>query len=125
MSTTAGAAKIFPFRGTGRGGRVILNLDVNIGAAGAATYARQDDPGLTCAKNTTGVYDVTFPKCRLARIKGNVMSPLMTVIDVVVTAIDPALGTATIKTTHDDATATEPASGDKIWLEFSLDTQSV
>ncbi len=125
MATTAGAVKVLPLRGVGRGGRVILQLDVAIGAAGAATYDRQDDPGLTCAKNTTGVYDVTFPKCRAARITGGVMSASMTVTDFCVTAIDAALGTATIKTLHDDATATEPASGDKIWLTFTLDSQNV
>src|SRR5678816_887368 len=90
MSTTAGAAKVLPFRGTGRGGRVVLQLDVAIGSSGAATYDRQDDPGLTCAKNTTGVYDVTFPKCRAARIHSSVMSGSLTVVDAVVTAIDAA-----------------------------------
>lgn len=125
MTTSAGGVKVLPFRGTGRGGRVVLLLDVAIGGSGAATYDRQDDPGLTCAKNTTGVYDVTFPKSRAARITGQVMSPLLTVTKIAVTAIDASAGTATVKTLDDAATATEPASGDKLWLEFWLDTQNV
>lgn len=126
MSTTAGAAKVLPFRGTGRGGRVILNLDVVIGTSGAVgSYSRQDDPDLTAVENGTGIYDLTFPACVDARIKCGVYSPLLTIVDAVCTAIDAGAGTATIKVLHDDATATEPASGDVLWLEFSLDSQNV
>ncbi len=126
MATTAGAVKTLPFRGTGRGGRVVLLLDVVIGASGAVgSYSRQDDPNLTAVENGTGIYDLTFPKCVKARIKGAVYSPLLSVVDVVCTALDAGAGTATVKVLHDDATATEPASGDILWLEFMLDTQNV
>jgi hypothetical protein len=98
---------------------------VSIGASGAATYTSgdSDDPGFTCAKNTTGIYDLTYPKGKRAWIHVSLQSASLTVVGCVTTARDANAGTATIKTLAgtNAAVATEPASGDKLMIEITVE----
>lgn len=118
MSTILGNVSASPVLATGTNTRISRCM-VAIGASGAATV--DADPGWTVTKNTTGVYDVTFPtSCSTARaiLKcGVALSPALTVVNAVATAVSYTAGTATVKTLLNDAAA-QPASGDYIWLEL-------
>jgi len=103
---------------------------VNIGASGAASQAATvgkstgyDSNGFTCTKSTTGVYAVVFPKCRRAFLSVTLYSPSLTVVGCVVTDLDATTGQATIKTLAgtNAAVATEPASGDVLYISLDLE----
>jgi hypothetical protein len=92
---------------------------VAIGATGAATVSQNGGTYITCTKNNTGIYTMTFPPFAVSTTSMcsvNVRvtkSAAITVVDALVTAIDPAAGTATFKTLLADAAA-EPANGDTL-----------
>lgn len=106
---------------------------VAIGASGAASAATAttskpsslgyDTNGFSCTKNGTGTYDLVFPKCRRAFIQVTLYSPAKTVVGCVVTALDAAAGTATIKTLAgtNAAADTEPASGDALFISIDAE----
>lgn len=130
MSTHAGSAANAS-RALSRACREIVRFkaDIAIGASGAASQAASvngdtgyDDNGITVTKNNTGIYDVTFPKGRRAFPKFTLYSPLLTVVGVVVTAMDATAGTMTFKTLAgtNAAAATEPASGDRVLLDLEV-----
>lgn len=99
---------------------VSWTAEVPIGASGATGTLVFAPNGLAIAKNATGVYDVTgmpLTPAGKGRFRFGVYSPLLTVDNAVVTAYSGTAGTATIKTTL-AGVATEPASGDKIWIYF-------
>lgn len=102
------------------GGRAGGAMDVSIGASGAATVDYADHSSFAIVKNTTGVYDMTFPISKRTRLVCNLISPSLTVTHYALTAFDASLGTATIKTLKNDAAA-EPASGDKLQFLFEFD----
>ena len=97
-------------------------IKVTIGASGAVVAATSDiPPGFAVAKNTTGVYDVTFPPCAKMYFSASVMfsnSP----------TVGPAFGSAAVDTTNGTwqfktianaiATPVEPASGDVIAIQY-------
>lgn len=94
---------------------------VAIGASGAATVT---GTGITCVKNTTGVYDVTFPA--MAATSGVpftlrvwiVQSAAVTVANAVIKAVSFTAGTAQFTTSLNTAgTPVEPASGDILAIE--------
>jgi hypothetical protein len=94
---------------------------VAIGASGAATVSNGNATYITCVKNTTGVYDITFPPfaasaTSLCTIKVNIaLSVTPTVSQATVIAFSPTAGTAQIKTAlNAAATGVEPASGDAL-----------
>ena len=97
---------------------------VDIGASGAATLTT-DGGILTCTKNTTGVYDVTFDPIQtqatsLAFVRAKVLkSAAPTVGNAITLAYSLSAGTWQF-TTNGNAIATpvEPASGDQILLEI-------
>ena len=97
-------------------------VQVNIGASGAATVVGTNE--FTCVKNTTGVYDCTFPimaaqATSLGFLKvGVVKSAAKTVSKAIVTALDLSAGTATFTTALTAGTAAEPANGDILWIEL-------
>lgn len=100
---------------------VTFRAYVAIGASGAATTSNGNATYITCVKNTTGVYDVTFPvfaasATSLATIKVNVvLSATPTVSQATVVAFSPTAGTAQFKTAlNAAATGVEPASGDAL-----------
>ena len=108
---------------------VIFRANVAIGASGAASPASTvngdqgyDDNAITVTKNTTGVYDVTFPKGRRVFVSITLYSPLKTVVTSVVTAKSATAGTLTFKTlAGTNASAeTEPASGDELFLSIAV-----
>lgn len=82
-----------------------------------------DDPGITVTKNTTGIYDITYPKGKQVWLTAELYSPSKTVVGHVWTAIDANAGTATLKTLAgtNAAADTEPASGDKIRLTIEVE----
>jgi len=96
---------------------------VDIGASGAATVT--SNCGITCVKNTTGVYDVTFSpfpaqSTSHAYISLRVLkSAAVTVANAVCLAYDLSAGTAQFKTSLNTAgTGVEPASGDQLLIEI-------
>jgi hypothetical protein len=96
---------------------------VDIGASGAATVTT--NCGITCVKNTTGVYDVTFPPFPAqatshAYIGMRILkSAATTVAQAGCLAYDLAAGTAQFKTALNTAgTGVEPASGDQLLIEI-------
>lgn len=107
---------------------------VAIGASGAATVTQVADAAggtITCVKNATGIYDVTFPA--LAAIAtsvpilkvGVMLSAAATVAGSYIKAFSPTAGTAQIVTYLNTAgTPVEPANGDLLFIEISAaDTQ--
>lgn len=101
---------------------------IAIGASGAATVSTTTDAAggvVTFVKNTTGVYDVTFPVLAavgtsVPTIRAWVMtSAATTVAGTFVKAFAPTSGTAQVITYLNTAgTPVEPANGDVIGLEL-------
>lgn len=94
---------------------------VDIGASGAATVRTGSCPGWTCAKNATGVYDITYPPCPAAGAAGFIgriqKSATPTVAMCTALALDTAAGTAQVKTAlATPGTGVEPASGDVLFF---------
>lgn len=99
-------------------------VHVDIGASGAATVF--GDANITVVKNTTGVYDVTFPPIADYTLTSPQLfvdvqkSAVPTVAGCVVTAVDFAAGTARFSTfLATPGTPVQPASGDKLVLEIT------
>ena len=96
------------------------DCEVPIGASGATGTLAFQPNGMAVAKSDTGVYAVTgMPICPAGkgRITFGIYSPAPTVGGAVVTVVDFTAGTMTFETLV-GVTATEPASGDKIWIKF-------
>ena len=96
------------------------DCEVPIGASGATGTLAFQPNGMAVAKSDTGVYAVTgMPICPAGkgRITFGLYSPTPTVGGAVVTVVDFTAGTMTFETLV-GVTATEPASGDKIWIHF-------
>lgn len=94
--------------------------EIPIGASGATGTLVGQPNGMAVAKSNTGIYAVTgMPICPAGAgvITYGIYSPTPTVGCAVTAAVDFTAGTATIKTCV-GVTATEPASGDKIWMKF-------
>lgn len=101
---------------------------VAIGASGAATVSTTTDAAggvVTCVKNATGIYDITFPVLAavgtsVPTIRAWVMtSAAATVAGTYVKAFAPTSGTAQIVTYLNTAgTPVEPANGDVLGLEI-------
>lgn len=121
MPSPFGAIQFFPAQAAARELVKIL-VQVNIGASGAATVVGSTE--VTCVKNTTGIYDCTFPVMQpqansLGFLKaGVVKSAAKTVTKAIVTALDLSAGTATFTTAASAGTAAEPANGDILWIEI-------
>lgn len=113
MSTILGP-NIYPARSLGRDA-VLWSATVTLGSAAIAS---QDvpDPGITFTRSSAGVYAVTFPACKKIRLFGSVLSAALTVVGVVVTALDATAGTATITVVNGAGAATDPATGNKVSL---------
>lgn len=105
--------------------RVTAEAYVDIGASGAATLA--GDPSiLTCVKNTTGVYDVTFdpfPAQATSRFLPQVWitkSATPTVAATRIIAFNPTAGTMQFATYLNTAgTPVEPANGDQLAIRLT------
>lgn len=104
----------YPTRG-GEINTVLSRAVVPIGGTGApGTIAGA--PGFTIARASAGFYNITFPPCVDISIFVQLMSPVPTVFDAVVTARNAAAGTATIKTYNAAGTITDPANGDELHI---------
>lgn len=107
---------------------ITLLAYVAIGASGAATVYQNGGSAagpITCVKNTTGTYDVTYPvmaasTTSLAHCKVRVvLSAAATVAGSYVKAFAPTSGTAQIITYLNTAgTPVEPANGDAFVIEI-------
>jgi len=107
---------------------IIRRAYVAIGASGAATVTQTTDASggtITCVKNTTGIYDITFPV--LAAVATSiptirvwvVLSTATTVSQAFCKAFSPTAGTAQAVTALNAAgTPVEPASGDILAIEI-------
>jgi hypothetical protein len=129
MPTAVGDYGRYP-ASTGKQSTVRRKARVDIGASGAATVNANSDPGFTCVKNTTGVYDVTFPKCPAAgnpTIRAYVqLSAASTVSQANFIAVDFQAGTGQFKSALNTAgTGVEPASGDIIVIELDTGISAV
>lgn len=94
---------------------------VPIGASGATGTLTNQPQGIAVAKNGTGTYDVTgMPPAPAGSgfWTFGLYSPTPTVGCAVVTAYDLNAGTMTFKTLS-GVTATEPASGNIIYIYFA------
>jgi hypothetical protein len=103
---------------------VRLVMNVVIGAAGAVSTTL-GDRGCSAALNGAGTYDLTFPKVpdsgqatSRTQVHITMQSPALTIASVVLTATDPAAGTATLKTLNAAGAAAAPASGDVISVQI-------
>lgn len=111
------------FRALGRIGTkdtILWTCEVPIGASGATGTLLRGPNGIAVAKNTTGVYDVTgmpITPAGKGRFHFGLYSPAGTVGSAFVTAYSGTAGTMSF-TTAVGVTATEPASGDKVWIFF-------
>jgi hypothetical protein len=124
MTAVAGDVPHWPGRCAKRD-RLHIGATQAIGAAGAVGTLTADDPGVTVAKNASaGTYDITFPKAQKARIFAELYSPAGTVKTHWWAAYDAAAGTAQLVIGNGGGTATNPASGDEIWLTFKLDMRA-
>ena len=96
------------------------SAQIPIGASGATGTILNAPAGFACAKSATGVYDCTgcpaFPTGK-GRYRFSLKSAVPTVGGAVVEAVDGAAGTMSFFTLV-GVTATEPASGDIIWVFF-------
>lgn len=101
---------------------------VAVGASGAATVSQNGSTAagpVTCVKNTTGIYDITFPvmvasATSLAHCDVRIaLSAAATVAGAYVKAFSPTAGTAQIVTYLNTAgTPVEPASGDAFTVKI-------
>lgn len=101
---------------------------IAIGASGAATVTQVTDAAggtITCVKNATGIYDITFPICDALATSvpilrfGVQLSAAATVAGAYVKAYAPLSGTAQVVTYLNTAgTPVEPANGDLLFLEL-------
>ena len=92
---------------------------VTYGASGAPTDA-PDHPSISTTHTATGTYNLTFPPCADFDFDFCIISPLLTISNVILTALNATAGTATFKTTNAAGSATDPASGDIIHYCLSL-----
>lgn len=107
---------------------LIRRAYIAIGASGAATVTQSNDAAggtITVVKNTTGVYDVTFPvldavATSIPTIRvWVVLSAATTVAQAFCKAYAPTSGTAQFVTALNAAgTPVEPANGDILALEI-------
>jgi len=99
--------------------------EVPIGASGATGTLVGGPNGIAVAKSDTGIYAVTgmpITPAGKGRFTFGIYSPTPTVGGAVVQAYDGTAGTMTFATCV-GVTATEPASGNKIWIFFEGEGQ--
>lgn len=124
MADISGNIASYPMKSAMRD-RLIICAEQTIGAAGAVGTLRADDPGVTVAKNAgTGTYDIVFPKAIRGQLQVSLVSAAGTVKTFWLAAFSATAGTAQLITGNGGGTATNPASGDILQLEFILDTRS-
>lgn len=104
----------------------LAKIKIVIGASGAVTSSN-GAPGVAATKNAgTGVYDLTFPKCPGITFTGwTLKSAAGTVKTLWLVAYDASAGTAQIAVGNGGGTATNPASGDEIHLNFDVQLSGV
>lgn len=102
---------------------------IPIGAAGATGTIKDAPQGFACAKSATGVYDVTgMPPCPATTTANSkisflfqLQSPAATVTEAIVsTAPNLSNGTVSFRTSK-GGTATEPASGDIVYMHVWME----
>lgn len=103
---------------------------VSIGASGAPTIATGTGSLITISRSSAGVYLITLGKKYAGLIGAKVMffaasEPAAPIVCVTADAVSSA-GTLTIKCLAvDGTTATDPASGEKMYLDIVLQNSSV
>lgn len=83
------------------------------------TSTDSPDPDFTITRTGPGTYNLTFPPCPKMRISFQLQSPALTVQGTLVTARSATGGTATFKITNAAGAATDPATGDFVFIYFS------
>ena len=117
--------QLYPVRHT-KADHGFAAIKIVVGGSGAVTSSN-GSPGVSAAKDAgTGVYNLTFPKCSGITLTGwSLKSAAGTVKTLWVVAYDASAGTAQIAIGNGGGTATNPASGDEIHLQFDVQLSSV
>jgi hypothetical protein len=122
MTDVSGNVSSYPAK-SARRERTSFAAVITIGAAGAVGAQDVDDPGMVLTKNGgTGDYTLAFPLAPRGFIRAlYVVSAAGTIKGVGVISFDPTAGALNFITHAGEATATNPASGDKVHVELGLD----
>lgn len=124
MSTHANQSNCSANRASSVRDVVTFRESISIGATGA-TFAsgNSDDPGITIARTSQGLYALTYPKGKRVWIQITLVSPLATVVTAIVVAQSATAGTATFNTLAgtNAAAVTDPASGDVVQLTITVE----
>ena len=124
MSTHANQSNCSANRASSVRDVVTFRESISIGTTGA-TFAsgNSDDPGITIARTSQGLYALTYPKGKRVWIQITLVSPLATVVTAIVVAQSATAGTATFNTLAgtNAAAVTDPASGDVVQLTITVE----
>lgn len=120
LSSSAGLDASYHDRSTKPGWSWARNV-VTIGTSGAIGSQDTDHPDISLAyASSTGIYTGKFPPCADADLYVELRSPLATVTQRVITAIDTTAGTFGISFYGPTGSLANPASGDVVRLTFRL-----
>lgn len=104
---------------------VHMHLEADIGASGAITVdSTETDSGVSVSKNTTGVYDITYPACLNASIVAQLL-PTGTpdLAQFVLAAKSATAGTAQVQHVAAGGSVANPANGDKLIVDLWLNAK--
>ena len=118
LSSSAGLEASYNPRTVSSGWSYVRNV-ITYGASGAPTNAA-DHPSISTTRNSAGNYALKYPPCADMDMEFTLISPSLTVANIVITALNTTAGTATIVITNAAGSATDPASDDVIHLCLSL-----
>ena len=120
MANTLGDYQAWPVMALGANRRKSICI-IPIGATGAVGTLDADQ-GWTVTRTSAGLYALVFPivssNARAVLKAGILLSTATTIDRVIVTAYAPTSGTASITCVTGSDTATDPANGDKLWVEL-------
>lgn len=104
---------------------MLASCKLVIGASGAVSSV-SGAAGVAAANGGTGVFNITYPKSPGITLVGWALkSAAGTVKTLWCTAYDASAGTMAITTGNGGGTATNPANGDEIHLQFDVQLSGV
>jgi hypothetical protein len=124
MATVIGETYPYPLESAHRR-RIEFEMSFLVGAAGAVGTITSDDPGVTVAHGSAGVYNLTFPAGADAngQLDGSPVSAAGTVTGFSINAFAPNLGTAQITCRASGGAATDPANGDRVMIQIFMNAR--
>lgn len=110
-------------------GELTVRVVLTIGGTGAvASFISGGGAVLTAVRTSAGLYTLTLAKAYnqpLTGFKPGMYRPAGATLQPVLTAGDGTTTTLAVTTAIADGTATDPTSGDKVFLEFTFDEQGL